>query len=364
MRAWGAPDKYVQGRKVLLDIERYVGHLGEKFSIIMDPIFTENYQPVIKESLCCKNKDVEFYEFVGEITKNQLAKFTQIISHKETDVVVAIGGGKLIDVGKNVAHHLQKKLVICPTIASTDAPTSAMSIIYTDDNEFDEIKLYYRNPDLVLVDSDLISKAPIRFLIAGMGDALSTYFEGEANRKFKHNNYVLNEIGKFESTISGRSIAYSCYQTILDKGLEALDSIQNNITDEAVEDVIESNILMSGIGFENVGCSVAHAIGNGMTALPSGESMLHGERVAFGVICQLLNDNVEKSVLDTVLNFMNSISLPLTLDDLGMSEQDIPTIARAALKEASILVSPRILNVENVSDLIRKAHAMGASYKK
>lgn len=58
----------------------------------------------------------------------------------------------------------------------------------------------------------------------------------------------------------------------------------------ALENIIESNILMSGLGFENVGCSVAHAIGNAITVLPEGERMMHGERVGFGVVCQMIAD--------------------------------------------------------------------------
>ena len=73
------------------------------------------------------------------------------------------------------------RIVIVPTIASTDAPCSAIAVRYTPDGVYQESISCARNPDIVLVDSALIAKAPARFLVAGIGDALSTWFEARSN---------------------------------------------------------------------------------------------------------------------------------------------------------------------------------------
>ena len=65
-----------------------------------------------------------------------------------------------------------------------------LSVIYTAAGEPVGARHYKKNPDLVLLDTDILAKAPIRFLVAGMGDALSTYPECRANVQSASPNYV------------------------------------------------------------------------------------------------------------------------------------------------------------------------------
>lgn len=82
---------------------------------------------------------------------------------------------------QKLLHTIQKKpVIIVPTIASTDAPCSALSVIYTDEGVFEKYLFLPSSPDMVMVDTDIVSKAPVRLLISGMGDALATYFEARA----------------------------------------------------------------------------------------------------------------------------------------------------------------------------------------
>lgn len=363
MRAWGSPDKYIQGLNVLLDAGKYIKHLGNRFLIIIEPMFESSYGLLIEDSLKKRKKEVSTLKYSGEITERKLVELLNESSQVSPEVILVMGGGKLIDIGKYIANSLSAKLVICPSLASTDAPTSAMSIVYNDRSEFEKIILYSKNPDIVLVDSHLIGKSPLRFFIAGMGDALSTYFEGEANKKIGHNNYVLNGLYMFSGTLSGYAIAKECYNVIISKGVEAVNSLRQGIVDESVEDVIEGNTLLSGLGFENTGCSIAHAIGNAITVLDTGEKMLHGERVAFGVICQLLNDRVDLMIFEDVLKFMKSVGLPLTLEDMNISKEEVNLISEAALKEDSVKVSFEKLTKEKISTLILQANKVGEEYK-
>jgi glycerol dehydrogenase len=71
-------------------------------------------------------------------------------------------------------------VAIAPTIASTDAPCSALSVIYTDSGEFDRYLMLPHNPNMVIVDTKVVAGAPARLLAAGIGDALATWFEARA----------------------------------------------------------------------------------------------------------------------------------------------------------------------------------------
>lgn len=53
-------------------------------------------------------------------------------------------------------------VAIAPTIASTDAPCSALSVIYTDEGEFDRYLLLPNNPNMVIVDTKIVAGAPAR----------------------------------------------------------------------------------------------------------------------------------------------------------------------------------------------------------
>ena len=65
-------------------------------------------------------------------------------------------------------------MVITPTLASTDSPCSALSVIYSDEGSVTGFRFYNRHPELLLVDTEVIAKAPKRQLVAGLGDGLAT----------------------------------------------------------------------------------------------------------------------------------------------------------------------------------------------
>jgi len=76
-----------------------------------------------------------------------------------------------------------------------------------------------------------------------------------------------------------------------------------------------------------------HAICDGLSALRQAARALHGERVAFGVICQLVLENAAADVLQEVLSFCSAVGLPTTLGDLNVENtmDNIRVIADAAM---------------------------------
>ena len=176
--AWGSPGRYIQGAGELDRLAIHTEKFGKRAFAVIDEFFYKSFTKRL--DTLYKDAGGAFLSFLyqTEITKELIEKASDEASGFSPDVIIGIGGGKALDTAKAVASRLSLPLVIIPTSASTDAPTSAMSIIYNDAHEHDDVYYYIKNPDLVLVDSQIIADAPVRFLVSGMGDALATVLKG------------------------------------------------------------------------------------------------------------------------------------------------------------------------------------------
>lgn len=190
--------------------------------------------------------------------------------------MVGLGGGKTLDTAKAIGYYQKLPVVIIPTIASTDAPTSALSVIYTEAGEFEEYLIYPKNPDMVVMDTAIIAKAPVRLLVSGMG-MRSLRFEAKAC----YDARAISMAGG-QSTEAALRLARLCYDTLLAEGEKARLAAQAGVVTDALERIIEANTYLSGIGFESSGLAAAHAIHNGFTILEECHHLYHGEKVAFG----------------------------------------------------------------------------------
>lgn len=150
-------------------------------------------------------------------------------------------------------------------------------------------------------------------------------------------------------------------------GLKAKLACDANVVTESLNKIIETNILLSGLGFESGGLAAAHAIHNGMTVLPGAHSYLHGEKVAFATIAQLVLEDAAKDELEAVLDFSASVGLPLTLSDIGVDEityEEALEVAKiACIPEESIHSMPFPIVVEEVANAIIVADKVGQEYK-
>lgn len=363
-RAWGSPSRYIQGPGEFGRLPVHTQKYGKRAGAVIDEYFYEEYTKQLAELYREAGGDFSSVKYTEEITKKRIDDVSQKLKGKNCDVIIGIGGGKAIDTAKCAADNLGLPLVVVPTSASTDAPTSAMAILYNDSHEHESVRYFKENPDLVLLDSKIIADAPVRFLVSGMGDALATVFEGMTSVRTNSNNYVCGESGIYRHTRTAEAIAAACYKTILENGKMAKIANELHIVNEALEAVIEANTLMSGIGFENVGCAAAHCICNGLTAAENGEKALHGEKVAFGTICQLIAEHAPMETLDEVIRFCLSVGLPVTLDDMGIenTEKNLTRIAGIP-QNTEWTREPFYVDAEMVKGYVKSADALGHWYK-
>ena len=231
---------------------------------------------------------------------------------------MAVGGGSAIDAVKAAGHLAGIRWANCPTVASTDAPCSALSVIYTEDGEFEEYRFFPRNPDLVLVDSQVVANAPVQLLVAGVGDALATWLEARATARSNSKTMA----GGLP-TLTGTALAQLSWDVLWDNALQAVDAVRDNEVTPAVEKVIEANTLLSGLGFESGGLAAAHAVHNGLTAVAATHGLAHGQKVNIGSVTQLVLEGAPSSEIREFVEFTTRVGLPTTLTEVGLRADDL-----------------------------------------
>lgn len=360
-----SPSRYTQGKGATAALGQEMASLG-----LEGPVLIMAGKTVIglleatwRRSLDGAGFEHAIHRFGGECSLVEIERVKAAARELKGRTIVGAGGGKVLDTARAAAAGLDLPVVNCPTVASSDAPCSALSVIYTDDGEFQEYRFYRKNPDLVLVDTEVIAQAPPRLLVAGMGDALATWFEARTCVA----GHVKNMRGG-GSTRSAAALAELCYKTLLEDGAAALRAVEKKVVTPSLERLVEANTLLSGLGFESSGLAAAHAVHNGLTVAPGTHPFLHGEKVAFGLLVQLVLEGSPRGTIEQVLGFSTEVGLPITLSEIGLADLSADLLMqiarRATAPGETIHNEPFEVTPEMTADAIRAADAMGQAWKK
>jgi glycerol dehydrogenase len=364
-RMFLAPGRYVQGAGAMAEIGIHAARMGTKALLIGGKTALSVCGSVVEASLKDNKVGCHKEVFNGECSDKEIRRLMSVAKDTSADLVIAAGGGKVIDTGKAIGHEMKIPVIVAPTIAATDAPCSAVSVIYSEHGVFERYLVLPKNPDCVLVDTMLVAHAPVELLVSGMGDALATYWEADTCAKSCKPNALT---GACPPTLSSLALARLCYDTLLEYGIQAKLAVEKKSVTPAVEAVVEANTLLSGLGFESGGLAGAHAVHNGLTVLEAAHAKFHGQKVAFGVLTQMVLEGRPSRDLDQVLNFCLSVGLPVCLDDLGVSRpsrEDIRKVAEATTADGETIHSTWFpVTAEMVESAIWAADALGKERKR
>ena len=342
-----APLKYVQDRGMLNHLLDYVDEKYFRIVLIVDDYVLKN----LKQQLLSSFKDYEVVILsVSVCTVEVIKDLIRNYDITPLDLTFGVGGGKVMDVAKGISYFSDSEVILVPSIASTDAPCSSLSALYYEDGSFDRYLYAVRSPLAVFADVELIANAPIRYLIAGIGDALSTYVEAKACYESK----TLNCLGYYV-TYSALMIAKASYESIMLYARKAIEDIGNNKISEAVENIIETNIYLSGIGFESGGLSIAHSLHNALTKVKSSKQNLHGEIVAYTTLVQLVCNEDEK-MFNEAYKLCKDLGLPLSLKNLGMelNEELFNIIDENCFANHSLILNvPYMMSIDKLKEAMQ-----------
>jgi len=359
-----APGRYVQGAGAITEIGTFVSSMGKKALVVGGKRALGLCGAKVEASLAALDVGCTQELFEGECCDKEIQRLIELATSNGCDFVISVGGGKVIDTGKAVAFEMKVPITVVPTIAATDAPCSALSVIYTEDGVFDRYLVTPSNPECVLVDTEIVANAPVSYLVSGMGDALATYWEADTCARSCKPNALT---GATPPTLSAQALAKLCYETLLEHGYAAKLAVEKNVVTESVEAIVEANTLLSGIGFESGGLAGAHSVHNGFTVLEKSHGKLHGEKVAFGTITQMFLEGRSYAKINEVLDFCIKIGLPVCLEDLGIANpnrEEIRAVAEATTAEGETIHSTWFnVTADKVEAAILAADAYGKEYK-
>lgn len=325
------PGQYIQGPNAFNTLARETLKFADYCVALVDPGVFDILAPRTEAQF---DGSAHIIRFSGECSLAELARIKTELNSANAGVIVGIGGGKALDTAKAAAEDAEVPVIVVPTAAASDAPCSALAVIYNSDGSVSHDRFLKHNPSLVLVDSAIIAQAPERLLAAGIGDGLATWYEAESCRLSGATNCM---------DLPGMPLAYqiasTCRDILFQHATQAMRECAQNTPGPALEAVIEANILLSGIGFESGGVASAHAIHHGLAELPAVHHALHGEKVAIGILAGLL---IQKRAEEyqRVREFLALVGLPTRLSDIGLSapsNNDLQQVAARACRPGEII---------------------------
>ena len=354
IRIFGSPHRYVQGPGALATLPQWTERLAGHAPVVLvtDPIAWELVRTAIEAAYQSASQTIHAVLFEGEITFATIERSAAEAQQHSPGVVIGLGGGKGLDVGKGVAHALKLPVITAPTIASNDSPTSRSFAVHNDEHVMVSVERMPRSPEVVLVDTAVIAGAPVNFLLSGIGDAIAKKFEGEAADA---GGRTANS-HKTRPLRTGLVIGDGCYRIIREYAEAAVKVAGSGKPNDAFEYTVEACALLSGLGFENTGLSIAHSMTRGLMATPSTARNLHGLQVAYGLLVQLHTEGRDKAFIDDMLDFYGRIGLPRTLRDLGMKtfvDADVQRIVELSMKAPHLRNVPRPVHANMMKAAIR-----------
>lgn len=312
MRRLRFPGCFKLGSNILEKFESQAGCFGKKFVFIGGKRAIASAKEKLEKSFVSGECTCEFVECGKIATLAEIDRVAAISCVQEADVLCGVGGGSAMDVVRTVGNRNGQNLVMIPTTIASDAPCSSVSVFYSEDGaSVVGDQLFHNSPDMVIVDSDIIAHAPVRHIAAGMGDGLATIYEATTNK--------LNPRGT-EIAKTGMLLAGLARKIILTDGVDAYEAVKEHVVTPALENVIEANCFLSGVGGANTGCAAAHGIGDFLGQIPGGHDFMHGERVYVGLMVQLILEQYPKEECLSLMKFGRRVGLPICLGDLGVAD--------------------------------------------
>lgn len=340
-------NRYVSGSGVLNDLEHYLA-VFDRVAIITGVNSYQAFTHYYRKNLTLP---VFYYDGTASIENSQ----TLADKIGPADAILSIGGGRVVDTAKLVAENLSCELVIVPTLISNCAPYTPVAAIYHPDHTFNKVGYFKKSSYLTLVDWQFLLATPVDYFIAGIGDTLTKWYEIEG---------IVRSIPKEKLSASARlgfASAQEIFNILFADSASALEALKNQKVTPAFGRIADTVIELSGTvgGFAGPygRMAGAHALHNGFSLLTETHPILHGAKVAYGVLVQLAyTDDFDE--VKRLLPFYRKSQLPTRLNELNLPcfnpEQLRATAIFASSPEESYVLIDQAVNADKILTAIER----------
>lgn len=309
MFAIKSPGVYHHQSGLLSRVGELIAPFSRYIAVLTSPRAWAAVENALSTSLTQSDVQFDLYLLEGECTREAIAHYQREIAQRGVQVVLGVGGGRVMDCAKAVADGLENgQAITLPTIAATCAAWSPISILYDEQGGHQGTQVLQHMPVMVLVDSDVIARSDVRYLKAGIVDALAKWYEFQPYLAKNGDNLALN---------LKVQVATLARDTFVQWGEQALKDNAEQRATVALQKVIDANIALAGLANsmrdDSPSPGVAHAIHNRMTHVPELHDWLHGEKVGYGLRVQSLVARDDGSVDPDLLTQLQRYDAPACL---------------------------------------------------
>lgn len=330
------PNRYITGEGVLFDLPEYLNDFDQVAVITGDQSFDvfKTYYP--------HPFDYPVYRYDGSSSYENAQELADKIKH--TDVLLAIGGGRVADTAKITAERMGAELIVIPTLVSNCAPFTPVIVAYYPDHTICKIDYAKKGAYMTIVDTRFLLATPVDYFIAGIADTLAKYYEMEAivRTMAEEDKTALVRLGFLSAKLIKELLIADAIQAVTDLKAGRLTPAFARITDAIIALAGE----VGGFAVEFGRTSGAHALHDGLSYLSETHSVLHGNKVAYCIWVQLAYTN-DFAVIEELRPFYEALHLPMKLKDLHVTRVDrayfAPVLTYAVKEEETfVLIDPMI----------------------
>lgn len=295
------------------------------------------------------NINIESAWFGGEVSAKNHQALVAKGNEFGAEIIIAVGGGKALDIGKWVADSLTLPIVTIPTIAATCAATSTVSIVYDDHGCYERMVSLSNAPQLVVLDSQVIANAPTRWLAAGLGDTLAKLYEFRA---------IVDSLPTCSSNYAAHANGKLCFDLIERYGEQSIQDCNNNQSSSAIEAVMDAIILFAGFtSILGVGDHVAaaHGLFDGFTFNDKTREFGHGLLVGFGNLVLLALEGRDDEEIIVAIELAKRCSIPTHINEIAnLTEAELNEIALHAVNTSDMKNMPKPISQADLIQAIKR----------
>jgi len=352
------PASVLRGRGAIKHLGSMCGRLGQRALLVGGKRAIASVEESVADQLEQQMVSYLGHEVLsGECCQEEISRLAEVFRSQGVEVVIATGGGRALDTAKAAGVACNLPVVTLPSIPGTCSAVTSLAFRYYQDGQFRDMMPLAYGPAAVVIDADILAKAPLNWLAAGIGDTLAKWYEYRA----------ISDLNKL-SGLSGvaRTNSELCFTQIEHFAADACLAVEQGKANSALEQVLDAIFLYAGLTSvmsNGAHTGAAHALYEGFTACSKTRHFPHGLLVGYGNLCLLALENRSDDELHSALALARASAIPTQLDQLSpdLSEQDVADIIDRCLSAPDMANMPFEVDFAAMKAAIDRVNGLSAT---